>query len=96
MLQIRPICENCGNHLPPDSAEAMICSFECTFCSGCVSNILQNVCPNCGGGFEKRPVRPKEKLLKSPATTENIFKPVAMNSFQSLLIKNKDIPPQER
>ena len=36
----------------------MICSFECTFCAACVTDVLINVCPNCGGGFEKRPVRP--------------------------------------
>lgn len=57
MLEIRPICENCGKNLPNDSKEAMICSYECTFCIDCVKNILLNICPNCGGGFEKRPIR---------------------------------------
>ena len=58
MLKLRPTCENCNRALPPDAADAMICSFECTFCADCVANVLHNVCPNCGGGFEKRPVRP--------------------------------------
>ncbi len=58
MLEIRPLCEHCGKDLPNDSDEAMICSFECTFCVSCVKDILKNVCPNCGGGFEKRPTRP--------------------------------------
>ncbi len=60
MLELRPTCENCNAPLPPAAANAMICSFECTFCAECVENILLNVCPNCGGGFEKRPVRPAQ------------------------------------
>ena len=58
MLELRPCCENCGTALPPDSLEARICSFECTFCACCVTNLLRNVCPNCGGGFAPRPIRP--------------------------------------
>ena len=64
MLELRPICENCAAPLPPDSTDAMICSFECTFCAGCVEGVLQNVCPNCGGGFTPRPVRPAQKLAR--------------------------------
>ena len=62
MLKIKTACENCGKTLPYNSTEAMICSFECTFCFSCVNEILHNACPNCGGGFEKRPIRPKGKL----------------------------------
>ena len=58
MLELRPACENCARPLPPEATDAMICSFECTFCADCVTGLLQNVCPNCGGGFEMRPVRP--------------------------------------
>ncbi len=58
MLELRPNCEYCDKDLPPNSTEANICSYECTFCSNCVKNILFNVCPNCGGGFAKRPIRP--------------------------------------
>jgi uncharacterized protein len=76
MLEIRPICENCSKDLPNESTEAMICTFECTFCRDCVEEILHNTCPNCGGGFEKRPIRPKEKLEKFPAKTEKYYKPV--------------------
>jgi len=57
MLELRPTCEHCNKALPAASTEAMICSFECTFCRGCVE-LLGNVCPNCGGGFAPRPVRP--------------------------------------
>ena len=57
MLELRPTCEHCNTPLPPDSTEAMICSYECTFCRDCVA-LLQDVCPNCGGGFQPRPVRP--------------------------------------
>ncbi len=67
MLQIKSNCESCGNELPNESEEAMICSFECTFCKDCVENILHKVCPNCGGSFEKRPIRPQLLLEKYPA-----------------------------
>lgn len=96
MLEVRPVCENCGKDLPNDSSEAMICTFECTFCKDCVNDILHNVCPNCGGGFEKRPIRPKDKLLKYPAKTEKYFKPVDIDAFEPLLMKNKDTSPNER
>ena len=93
MLEIRPICENCGKSLPNESEEAMICTFECTYCKECVENILENVCPNCGGGFEKRPSRPKADLSRNPPRKDKVFKPVETNKY---LEKNKDIPPRER
>ena len=58
MLELRPTCEHCNVALLPESVEARICSFECRFCAACVEQILANVCPNCGGGFVPRPVRP--------------------------------------
>jgi len=76
MLVLRPTCENCNKALQPDSKDAMICTFECTFCVDCVENVLQGVCPNCGGNFVSRPIRPADKLQKFPASTEVIFKPV--------------------
>lgn len=76
MLDIRPTCEHCNKSLPFNSIEAMICTFECTFCNDCVENVLKHVCPNCGGGFEKRPVRPKNLLEKYPTSTKVVFKPV--------------------
>ena len=51
MLELRPTCENCNKALPPDSLEARICTYECTFCATCVDNVLENICPNCGGGI---------------------------------------------
>jgi len=89
MLELRPICENCGKKLPNHSTDAMICTFECTFCRECVENVLQNVCPNCGGSFEKRPNRPKEKLMKFPAKAEQLFRPVNPLTFGPLLLKIK-------
>lgn len=75
MLKLRPNCECCDKDLPPESVEAMICTFECTFCKSCAENILGNVCPNCGGNFAMRPIRPAEKLLKNPASTIRIRRP---------------------
>jgi hypothetical protein len=96
MLELRPVCENCGKKLPATSTEAMICTFECTFCSDCVNNILHNVCPNCGGGFEKRPIRPFEKLIKNPAKSEPYLKPVDLLKFETLLNKNRRVDPAKR
>ncbi|MFC0603099.1 DUF1272 domain-containing protein [Winogradskyella pulchriflava] len=75
MLQIRPTCENCNKALPYNSDEAMICTFECTFCVDCVL-LLKEVCPNCGGGFEKRPIRPESLLEKYPISKNAVHKPV--------------------
>ena len=69
MLELRPDCERCGRDLPPDSAEARICTFECTFCANCVEGELGGVCPNCGGNFEPRPIRPLPLLERYPAST---------------------------
>lgn len=76
MLELRPTCEHCNKQLPPDSEEAMICTFECTFCQECVENLLLHVCPNCGGGFEKRPIRPSSLLEKYPPSEKIVHKPV--------------------
>lgn len=75
MLEIRPGCEHCDTNLPYDAENAMICTFECTFCSDCAENVFKHVCPNCGGNFEKRPIRPKLLLEKYPVSTIRVFKP---------------------
>jgi hypothetical protein len=75
MLQLRPGCECCDRDLPPESLDARICSFECTFCVDCAEGRLQGICPNCGGELVRRPIRPAAKLVRSPATTERTFKP---------------------
>lgn len=75
MLQLRPNCECCNKDLPPDSTDARICSFECTFCSACAEITLKDHCPNCGGELLARPRRPADKLVKYPASAERIFKP---------------------
>lgn len=74
MLALRPNCECCDRDLPPDARDAMICTFECTFCADCVENRLGGVCPNCGGGFASRPIRPAAMLAKYPTSTIRILK----------------------
>ncbi len=74
MLELRPGCECCDRDLPPESRDALICSFECTFCSDCASDVLGGFCPNCGGELVRRPVRPAEKLAANPASTKRVFK----------------------
>jgi hypothetical protein len=75
MLQLRPNCECCDRDLPPDSPDARICSFECTFCRACAEKVLGGRCPNCGGELVVRPRRPAEKLAKNPASTTRITRP---------------------
>ena len=75
MLALRPNCECCDHDLPPDSAEARICTFECTFCADCVETRLGGACPNCGGDFSPRPIRPAHMLERYPASSERITKP---------------------
>jgi len=96
MLEMRPACENCAKPLPNESEEAMICTFECTFCATCVQKVLLNVCPNCGGGFEKRPSRPKELLLQYPVSKKNVFKTVDQVKFMELQNKMLNIDPRKR
>jgi hypothetical protein len=74
MLALRPNCECCDTDLPPDSTEARICTFECTFCTTCADDALHGVCPNCGGGFVPRPIRPARLLAAYPPSTERVLK----------------------
>lgn len=96
MLELRPNCEHCNAPLPPDSTEAMICSYECTFCSDCVRTVLDNVCPNCGGGFALRPIRPKRGLDKHPAGTRVVYKPVDVDAHRAFAADIREIPPHRR
>ncbi|WP_350292177.1 DUF1272 domain-containing protein [uncultured Croceitalea sp.] len=96
MLELRPTCENCDKPLPPESEEAMICAYECTFCVECVETLLENVCPNCGGGFERRPIRPKAEVMQNPPKGNRVYKPLDFNTFQSLKETNKSIHPKDR
>lgn len=73
-LELRPNCECCDRDLPPESTEAVICSFECTFCAKCAANVLKGACPNCGGELVRRPIRPAAKLEKNPASTKRVLK----------------------
>ena len=102
MLQLRPTCENCNKELPPSSAEARICSYECTFCVDCVEDLLENVCPNCGGGFVPRPVRPVNNwkgdnyLGKDPASTKIRYRPIDSAIHARFAGGIKDIDPHDR
>ncbi|NJL54487.1 MAG: DUF1272 domain-containing protein [Cyanobacteria bacterium CRU_2_1] len=81
MLELRPNCECCNRDLPPDSKDAMICSFECTFCKQCAETILLGICPNCDGEFVRRPIRPLRELAEHPASIKRVFKPEGCKRF---------------
>jgi hypothetical protein len=74
MLELRPNCECCDRDLPPESRDAMICTFECTYCADCANGVLSGTCPNCGGELVRRPVRPAAKLEKYPTSTKRVLK----------------------
>jgi len=76
MLILKPNCEHCDRDLPADSPDARICTFECTFCAACVETVLDGVCPNCGGNFVPRPIRPTALMELYPASTERVHEPV--------------------
>ena len=102
MLELRPNCESCDINLPPDSSEAYICSYECTFCIGCVKNLLMNVCPNCGGGFVPRPIRPATarragvSLGKHPASSKRVHTKYSNADITQFGASVKDIEPGRR
>ena len=102
MLELRPGCEHCDVDLPPDSQEAMICSFECTFCRTCVDTVLSNVCPNCGGGFAARPIRPTTawipgvSLESMPATSVRTNSAVDPVAHRALVMRVGIVQPDRR
>jgi hypothetical protein len=102
MLELRPTCENCNKALPPDSTQACICSYECTFCAACVETVLFNVCPNCGGGFTPRPIRPARNwkgdnyLGKDPAGTKVKHRPVDAATHAAFSAPIRSLPPKKR
>lgn len=77
MLILKPNCECCDVDLPPEAGEAMICSYECTFCRDCAQTRFEGLCPNCGGELVRRPIRPPARLVTHPASTDRVTKPHA-------------------
>ena len=75
MLQLRPNCECCDKDLPPDAPDAMICTFECTWCADCAEAVLNGICPNCSGNLTPRPIRPAAMLARHPASTTRVLRP---------------------
>ena len=96
MLEIRPNCEHCNKELPYNSTEAMICSFECTYCKTCALEIFKNVCPSCSGNFVERPIRSSKMIQKYPASDKKIFKPKDLQTANMNTKKFEGIPPEKR
>lgn len=102
MLQLRPSCECCDKDLPPNATDARICSFECTFCAECVDQVLFNVCPNGGGGFVSRPIRPSQDrrggnwLGNHPASTKRVTRVVDREAHAVFAADIRNVPPELR
>ena len=101
-LQLRPNCEYCDKDLPPHATDARICSYECTFCADCVADKLDNVCPNCGGGFVPRPIRPAHEwrpgvsVEKQPASTNRVRLKHGPDDIAAHSRRIRDILPERR
>ena len=102
MLQLHPNCELCDRDLAPDSGDARICTYECTFCADCVEGPLADVCPNCGGGFVPRPIRPSVErrdgvsLAHQPGSTKRVHTPYSEAEIRAFANRVRDIPPERR
>ena len=102
MLELRPNCEYCDKDLPPDAADARICTYECTFCVDCVENVLHNVCPNCGGGFAPRPIRPQTEWrpgvsrVKQPPSTKRVQLKYDRAELPAYIARIRHLPPERR
>jgi uncharacterized protein len=101
-LQLRPNCEYCDKDLPPAATEARICSYECTFCADCVETKLFNVCPNCGGGFAPRPIRPIREwrsgvcAVKQVPSDKRVHLKYSVDEVAAYVAKVKEVAPEER
>lgn len=101
-LELRPNCEYCDRDLPPNSLAARICSYECTFCDDCVAEILHNVCPNCGGGFAPRPVRPSIEwrpglsLKQRPGSGKRVHSPYRLDEISVFSAQVLETAPEAR
>ena len=101
-LELRPNCEHCDKDLPPAATDARICTYECTFCADCVDTHLHNVCPNCGGGFAPRPIRPATEwrpglsVAQRPASTKRVHLSRNAEEIADLSARVRDIPPERR
>ena len=101
-LQLRPNCEYCDKDLPPNAADARICTYECTFCADCVDTKLHNVCPNCGGGFERRPIRPATEwrpgmsVAKQPPSTQRVHLSYSLDDIAAYSARIRTIDPAQR
>jgi hypothetical protein len=101
-LELRPNCEYCDKDLPANAVDARICTYECTFCADCIERILNNVCPNCGGGFAPRPIRPAREwrpglsLAKRPASTKRVHLSYARDEIAAFVREIAAISPYER
>lgn len=102
MLELRPNCECCDCDLPPEAPNARICTYECTFCADCVDNVLSNVCPNCGGGFVPRPIRPKtarragvSRVHQAPSEAR-VHTKYTREALMAFAAQHKDVDPSAR
>ena len=102
MLELRPNCELCDKDLPPDTPDARICTYECTFCAACVEDALHDVCPNCGGGFEPRPIRPRAAwrddtgLGNDPASEKRRHSAFTRDEIDAFVETIRGIEPADR
>jgi uncharacterized protein len=102
VLELRPNCELCDKDLAPDASDARICTYECTFCAACVGDVLHDVCPNCGGGFQARPIRPRTAwrqgtgLDNDPASERRRHTAFTRDEIDAFVERVREIGPTDR
>ena len=102
MLDLRPNCECCDKDLRNGAPDALICTYECTFCADCVETRIKNVCPNCGGGFAPRPIRPAQEwrpgtcTAKQPPSDKRVHLKYTVDDIAAHVARVRDIQPEER
>lgn len=102
MLELRPNCELCDKDLPPEAPDARICTYECTFCAACIDDVLNDVCPNCGGGFQPRPIRPAQAwrestgLVNDPPGNRRRHTKYGRAEIDGFVDSLRNVPPSER
>ena len=101
-LELRPNCERCDTDLPPSATNARICSYECTYCADCAEGPLSNICPNCGGDLQQRPIRPTSEwrpgLCASlqPPSSQRVHLSRSAEDVAEFVSRLKNVPPEER
>ena len=72
--------------------DAMISSYQCTYCKASVLDIFKALRPNCSGNLVVPPKRSKNFAKKYPSSTNQIFNPKELKKAKTPSNEYKNIP----